>query len=187
MELIWIKNRNIYTLDSCTVSVAQGLLAMYAIDLKSQGKSFNEIIMKLEEIKNITKVYAVFKDMLYVVKGGRISKTVKKITDLLNIRPILTTNLSGKLKPGGILYGNSNMALKMSYFINKKIKNYKCYRLVIAHANCLDKGEELLENIARNNSNILSSYIVNLGGALGVHAGPGSLVVGLQELNKDEI
>ena len=30
-------------------------------------------------------------------------------------------------------------------------------------------------------------YIVNLGGALGVHAGPGSLVVGLQELKKDDI
>jgi len=182
-----IKNKNIYVLDSCTVSVAQGLLAMYAIDLKSQGKSFNDIIRRLEESKKLTQVYAVFKDMKYVVKGGRISKTVKKITDFLNVRPILTTNLSGKLKPGGILYGKRKMALKMSYFINKKIKNYKCYRVVIAHANCLEKGEELLDHIARNNSNILSSYIVNLGGALGVHAGPGSLVVGLQELNKDEI
>ena len=41
-----IKNKNIYILDSCNVSVGQGLLAMYAVDLKSQGKSYKEIISR---------------------------------------------------------------------------------------------------------------------------------------------
>ena len=38
-----------------------------------------------------------------------------------------------------------------------------------------------------SNMSILSSYIVEMGCALGVHAGPGSLVAGLQELDKNEI
>jgi len=182
-----ITKTNIHVMDSCTVSVGQGLLAMYAIDLKSQGKSYNDIIEQLTIMKKNTTIYVALRDLKYIVKGGRLSKTVKKVTDLINIRPIITANNNGKLKLGGILYGKSNMTYKLSKFINKKINKYAYYRIVISHANCLEKGEKLLHNISSQNSNIISSYLVNLGCALGVHAGPGSLVVGLQKLKKDEI
>ena len=39
-----IKKINIKIIDSFTASVGLGLLAMYAVDLKQEGKNFNEII-----------------------------------------------------------------------------------------------------------------------------------------------
>ena len=182
-----IKNKNIYILDSCNVSVGQGLLAMYAVDLKSQGKSYKEIIKQLEIAKKNTKVFASFKDLQYVVKGGRIPATVKKMANTLNIRPLLTANVSGKLKLGGMLFGQKNMVPKLARFINKRISSLAYYRIVVSHANCKEDGEKLLEKILSKNTNIISSYLVEMGAALGCHAGPGSIVVGLQKLKQDEI
>ena len=57
--------------------------------------------------------------------------------------------------------------------------------MLIAHANCQGKGEELERVLLGKFPNIISNYLLELGGGLGCHAGPGALVVGLQKLDKD--
>ena len=54
---------------------------------------------------------------------------------------------------------------------------------MVAHANNKKNGEELLKLILNENKNIIESHILELGGALGAHAGPGALAVGIQELD----
>jgi hypothetical protein len=51
----------------------------------------------------------------------------------------------------------------------------------VGHANAEAEGRRLLEEITAGLSNIESSYLSPLGTALGVHGGPGMLVVGLQD------
>ena len=60
-----------------TASVGLGLLTMYAIELKQEGKSFNEIIKKVNEKMAVTNLYVVIDDLSYIVKGGRLSSKVK--------------------------------------------------------------------------------------------------------------
>ena len=90
---------------------------------------------------------------------------------------------NGKLKPRGVLYGKSKMANKFGFYISKKMENNKKYRLMIAHANAKAKGEKLLDLILSSQHSITDHFIVELGCALGAHAGPGALVVGLQEVD----
>ena len=180
-------NSQISIVDSCSVSVGQGLLAMYAVDLKSQGTPYKEIVKKIENIKNQTEVFVAINNLDYIVRGGRLPSIVQKLTNLFNIRPILGTTNEGKIKLDSFLLGQSQMVKKFSNKINTKIKSKLYYRLLVAHSDCKDDAKELLSNITSKNTNILSSYIVEMGCALGVHAGPGSLVVGLQELDKNEI
>ena len=54
---------------------------------------------------------------------------------------------------------------------------------MIAHANAKAKGEKLLDLILSSQHSIEDHFIVELGCALGAHAGPGALVVGLQEID----
>ena len=52
---------------------------------------------------------------------------------------------------------------------------------MIAHANDIENGKELLNLLIAKHNNITKHHLLELGGALGAHAGPGGLAVGLQE------
>ena len=55
------------------------------------------------------------------------------------------------------------------------------YRVAVGHAHAEEEGRALLEEICADRSNIRDRYLTALGPAIGVHGGPGMLVVGLQE------
>jgi len=174
--------KSIKTIDSYSASVGLGLLAIYAVDLKQHGKSYNEIISLVEKKKIKTHVFLVLDDMSYVVKGGRVPSNIKTIANLLRLRPILGIK-KGKLKPRGVLYGKARMVDKFATFISKKIDSNKNYRVMIAHANSKVKGDKLSELLLSKNNNIEEKFVLELGCALGAHAGPGALAVGIQELD----
>ena len=80
----------------------------------------------------------------------------------------------------GVIRGTSNLPKKMSKFILNKMDTNKSYNISIGHCNTLADGEKLMELIQQGHNGINSIYLMNIGCALGVHAGPGSLAVGLQ-------
>ena len=120
--------------------------------------------------------------MSYVVKGGRVPGKIKTIANLLRLRPVLGIK-KGKLKARGVLYGKSRMVEKFAMFVTKKIDSNKQYRIIIAHANSKVNGDKLSELLISKNSNIEEKFILELGCALGAHAGPGALAVGIQEID----
>jgi len=162
--------------------VGLGLLVMHAIELKQEGKNFNEIVYRLNQKMLKTRIFLIMDDLSYIVRGGRLPSKVKTISNILRLRPVLTVKKSGKMTLGGVLYGKSKMMEKFSQFINKKINPKNKYNMIVAHANCKTKGKDLLNNIlSEHGHNIKNSYLVELSGGLGAHAGPGALVVGLQK------
>ena len=58
----------------------------------------------------------------------------------------------GKLKAAGILFGRSNIIAKFTRFLGKKIKTNRKYRILIAHANCKEKGIALEKQILEMSS-----------------------------------
>ena len=177
-----IKNTKIHVIDSFSASVGLGLLAIYAVHLKQSGKPYKQIISMVNKKIQKTQVFLVLNDLSSIVKGGRAPKKLKTIANIFRLRPVLGTK-SGKLRVRGVLYGKSNMTKKFSLFISTKIKENKKYVMMIAHANCKNEGEKLSQLIKSQNNNIEEVFIEELGSALGAHAGPGALAVGLQTLD----
>jgi len=175
-----IKVKNIKVLDSYSASVGLGLLAIHAVDLKQNGVSYSKIIKSVEEIKNKIQLFLLVKDLTYMVKGGRLPGKVKTIANLFRITPILG-NKNGKIAPRGVFFGNKNRIEKYVKFLGSKIKEDRKYHIMIAHANDLQNGEKLLNLVLKKHRNIIKHYLVELGGGLGAHAGPGGLAIGIQE------
>ena len=69
----------------------------------------------------------------------------------------------------------------MVKYIHKKYDISKAYRISVGHCNCREEGEILINGLKYIFSNLISIELLEVGGALGVHTGPGSLVVGIQE------
>ena len=176
-----IKHTNLKTIDALSISGGEGLIVAYAAEAAKQNYNHDEIIELTQKIIPKTKVYAAVYDLSYAVKGGRIPKYVKIISDVLKITPILSVDGEGKMKLGGAFLGKTKFADRMANTIIKKINMTKKYRIVVTHCNCIERGEKLLDILNKKLSNLHSSYLIDCGTALGVHAGPGSLVVGVQE------
>ena len=120
------------------------------------------------------------RDLSYVVKGGRLPVWKKSVADFLHIRPILTIKKNGRIGVTGAIMGTTDLPKKMCKFILGKIDAAKSYNISIGHSNALADGEKLMELIQKGHNKINSIYLLDIGCALGVHAGPGSLAVAIQ-------
>ena len=80
----------------------------------------------------------------------------------------------------GAIKGTTNLPKKMSKFILKKMTDDQCYNVLIGHSNTLEDGEKLKAFIKKGHSNINSIHLMDIGCALGIHAGPGSLATAIQ-------
>ena len=80
----------------------------------------------------------------------------------------------------GVIMGTTNLPEKISKFVLDKMDADKSYNVSIGHSNILKDGNKLKELIQKGHNNISTINLLDIGCALGVHAGPGSLIVGIQ-------
>ena len=179
-----IENSKISIVDGFSASVGLGLIVIKSAEMVKEGKSYDDIKKILPEIIKNTDIFLLVKDLSYVVKGGRLPAWVKKIADFLHIRPVLTTKTNGSMGAAGIIKGTTNLPKKMSKFVLSKLDPSKAYNISIGHSNAKSDGEKLLELIKSGHDHINSIYLMDIGCALGVHAGPGSLAAGVQPVEK---
>ena len=87
----------------------------------------------------------------------------------------------GRISIGGALFGRSKLTAKFARFVGRRVDPQRRYRLIVGHGDAPAEGARLLELLTRGRDNFDGAWLVPLGAALGVHGGPGFLVVGLQE------
>lgn len=81
-------NTKVTVIDSGYISKALAFQVLEAAKMAQQGKSIQEIMTKLEEIRLKTRLFIVVDTLENLVKGGRIGKGKALIGSLLNIKPI---------------------------------------------------------------------------------------------------
>jgi len=176
-----VSNFPIEVSDSINGSVGMGLVAMSAAEAVQDGKNFNEVCKILENAINNTTIYIGFDKLDNVVKGGRISHTVKKIANFFRINPIITFKEEG-IKTIGITFGNNNKADKFKKFAESKIPKNQNFRVGIAHTQMKKFASKWSKDLQKRfgDDNVV---LTEVGPALGVHSGPGSLIFAIQTLD----
>ena len=176
-----VSNFPIEVSDSINGSVGMGLVAMSAAEAVQDGKNFNEVCKILENAINNTTIYIGFDKLDNVVKGGRISHTVKKIANFFRINPIITFKEEG-IKTIGITFGNNNKADKFKKFAESKIPKNQNFRVGIAHTQMKKIASKWSKDLQKRfgDDNVV---LTEVGPALGVHSGPGSLIFAIQTLD----
>jgi hypothetical protein len=108
-----------------------------------------------------------------------VPRWVKNVADRLQLMPILHNDRKGRVTAGGVLFGRTHLREKFARYIRRRMRDDCSYRILVGHANCAADGQWLLERLS--SANVASGRLLPLGSALGVHGGPGMLVVALQE------
>jgi DegV family protein with EDD domain len=86
----------IAVIDSRSLSMGLGYMALAAARAAAAGATVNEILGQLEDIRQRTHLYAALSTLKYLAMGGRVSNITAGMANLLNVKPILTMR-DGKL------------------------------------------------------------------------------------------
>ncbi|HKE92809.1 MAG TPA: DegV family protein [Povalibacter sp.] len=173
-------------IDSLNASVGQGLLVMYAAEAAARGAELDEIVARTRAMIPRTHTYALVGSLAYAVRGGRVKPLVKSLAGLLRLTPVLFADPEGNVRPCGMLFGRRNIHDKFVRFIARRMLADRSYRIGVGHANVEAEGRALLERMQRIHPRIESSFLMPVGSALSVHGGPGTLVVGIQEIDRND-
>ncbi|MFK8015620.1 MAG: DegV family protein [Gammaproteobacteria bacterium] len=172
----------VHVLDSYSVSVGQGLLALHAAQAAQAGKSVDTILAELEPLRAKTPIFALIRDLETAVRGGRVRRSLKRIVDFFRLTPVLGIRGAGRLTAVGMLFGKRGTLDKFIRYVQRQIKPGKQYRLAVGHTNCKDDAQRVYDALGADGAQIESSYFCRVGSALGAHTGADGLVVALQEI-----
>lgn len=163
--------------DTQTASCGEGLLAVIAAEAAQMGASVTEIEALLEEYMPQTRTIAIAHDLAYLARGGRLPGWVKTCTDFMHVSPLVTAR-QGRFGLAGLTAGIGAKPKALGRAALRRMRKATTYRILIAHGANIDGARELRRYILHRHTRVHSCHITEAGPALGVHLGPGGLVVG---------
>jgi len=167
---------HIEVVDSLSVSMGLGLIVMAAARLAEAGESLQIIIDEVRQAILQTRIYGLFDTLKYLLLGGRIGKAKALLSSLLNVKPLLTMR-DGELIPSGLVHTYAKGIERLFGFVKN---TFDIQELAIVYSTAPDEANSLRERMSSifNEEKI---HLARLGPALGVHGGPGTLVLALRE------
>ena len=166
----------IEVIDSQSVTMGLGLMAIAAAKKAQAGASIEEVLEAVRQAIPRTHGLALLDTLKYALKGGRLSKAGTLIGSLVRVRPFLTIK-AGVIGPSGLARTHAKGIERLCEFV---VKHRPIEDIAVVHSASSQEAESLAERIR---SIVPQSHpiIARLGSALGVHTGPGALVVALRE------
>jgi len=169
---------DIRVIDSLSATAGEGLVAIIAAEAAMAGMSADEVEALVRDTIPRTRVIGVVDDLSYAVKGGRVPGWVRRLFGLLHLNPVLTASPTGKMGLAGFHTGRGADPRQLARSAVRKMRPDVMYRVVIAHARNHGGAVATRHQILEQHARIHSCHITEAGPALGVHFGPGGLIVG---------
>lgn len=170
-----ISKKFIHVFDSLSASIGETLIAMKINELIKKGYEENGIVKTVNEYINGMKTFFVLESMDNLVKAGRISPIIAKVTSALSVRPIMTGE-QGTIKLYEKVIGAKRAFKKFVDLIGEQGLQLEDRILGIAHCNCLDKALSFKEEVLKR-YNFKDIVIVNTRGISSVYANDGGLII----------
>ena len=175
-QLMGAEGERIHVYDSHSLTLSMGLQVLLAKEQADLGKSSEEIIAFLKEMRPQIRLYFSLSDLTYVHRGGRIGKAAMTIGNLLRVKPIFTYD--GKtLVQQDKAFGNVQVINKLVSLVQHDHLLHPISRIFVAHGGCeeyLPTLESKVRATIEGNYDLLRGAI---GSVIAVHAGPGALGV----------
>ena len=172
----------ILSVDSETAALGQGLIVMRAAEVAAAGGDAEAVRDAAIEARRMTHTWGCLITLEYAVRGGRVPGWLRTLADLSRLTPILAVHADGSVGIGGVLFGRANPYARFGRFLRRRLDPAKRWRIGIAHANVPDGALLVRDAVVAGLAYTDLLPVIPLGTALGVHGGPGCVVVAVQEI-----
>lgn len=166
----------IIVIDSLNVSLGESILYLTAVDLQEKGVAFDDVITKLEQMKNHINVQFTVNDLFHLQRGGRVSKTTAIVGSALNLKPFLFVNNEGGLSSDGTARGRKKSLKTIVDRMKSSLMEDTDYSIPVGiiHGNCIEDAQSVAEMVKAETG--FTNIIINdISPSIGTHAGPGAL------------
>lgn len=168
-------DRSLCTLDSKGGSFATGLIAIEAAKEAARGTPFDALVNRCRFLIDHVEHVFVISDLTWMIRGGRISKTLGYTANLLNIKPVLDVD-DGEMEVIQKVRGRRKSLERVADITVQRAKNCPEQTIGITHADDIQAAEEmralLLQRLPK------CRYLIEeIGAVLGVHLGIGGVGV----------
>ncbi|HSD16232.1 MAG TPA: DegV family protein [Thermomonas sp.] len=178
------RDKPVRCIDTGHVSAGEALLAWRAGEMAAAGAEVGAIERELQRLRPLTMTWAMARDISHAVRGGRIPRWAGPMVRWSGLTPIAALSAAGTLKVVGGVFARERAPEAFARYIGKRTPMAQGWRLVVGHSDALADGERLLAAL-RQRLPVVEAHLVEVGPAVGAHAGPGTLVVGLQPAPRD--
>jgi DegV family protein with EDD domain len=169
-----------HVFDTANAAGGQALLAIAAAEMARQGLDAGGILARLEPLRARTYTWATTRDISHAVRGGRIPRWGKPLVQALYLSPIAKVKPEGKLSLAGGMFGKSDIPARFAAYVARRLDHGKRWRVIVGHCDAHADGTETLQAM-RALLDCEQGWLVETGPAVGAHAGPGALVISVQE------
>jgi DegV family protein with EDD domain len=166
----------IEVIDSRFNSIGLGIIVIQAAKLAKSGASLKQIIETVKMDIEKIRMLGIFDTMKYLVRGGRVSLVRASAARILNVKPMLTFR-DGEVAQAGLVRSYDKGINKIVDFVRSQ---GKIVDLSIAHRMVAERAAGL-KSILGESFPVDNILVTELGPALGVHGGPGVLLIALRK------
>ena len=142
-------SHKIRLIDSLNASLAQGILAIYASEMRDKGMAFDDVADELETYPSRMNVVFTVGDLKYLSRTGRISGTSALIGNVLSIKPILRGNKDGYIVQYKKCRGRKSALNELISLVCDNIVDSENQIIGIAHADAYEDSLYIMEQIQK--------------------------------------
>jgi DegV family protein with EDD domain len=167
--------------DSLTVSYPQAKMGLEAGRMIQEGKQLNEIIERLEDLRDNYCLFFSVETLKYLVKNGRLSGASGFFGSMLKIKPMLEVTSDGRVEA---IEKIRTLSKATNRLIEKFIEEVDDtdIEVFIIEAHAQERAQLVKDAVIAKLPNVKSIKSYPLTPVVGAHAGPG--VVGIGYIKK---
>jgi len=174
-EILAKREGEIYVIDSLCSSLGQGMMAIWASEMRSTGKTAAETAKYIEENRLKVNQCGTVGSLEYLRRAGRIKASKAFFGNLFGVKPLIISDIKGQNYAYKKVKGIVNARNETADMLIEAAENTEDQTLYISHADNLE-GAELLRDAFFAKAKFKDVYISTIGPIVGASVGPGTII-----------
>ena len=170
-------DRTVASVDTLAASLGEGLLVYYAAKMREEGASIEKVRDWVEEHKLHLAHWFTVDDLMFLFRGGRVSRTAAWAGTMLNIKPVMHVDDEGHLIPLEKVRGRKKSLKALVDHMEQTADAPVADQTVfITHGDCLEDAEYVAD-LVRERFGVTDIMINWVDPVIGAHSGPGTMAL----------
>ncbi len=173
-QATFLSNSEVTVIDCGFIDQSQAFQVIEAAKLAEKGASVDEVLEKIEEVKNHSKLFIGISSLDNLVKGGRISRVTGVISSVLNMRVIMELE-NGELLPVNKGRGKKTFS-KWFVTFKEELTKVNIKQIGISYAGKLefiDEAKQALQEMFPE----MHIPVLHTNPIVATHTGPGAFAI----------
>ncbi|MBU5404380.1 DegV family protein [Paraeggerthella hongkongensis] len=170
-------DRTVLSVDTLAASGGEGLLVWHAVQRARTGAAIEEVRDWVEANKLKLAHWFTVDDLMFLFRGGRVSKTSAWAGTMLNIKPVMHVDDDGHLVPMEKVRGRKkSLNALVDHMEKTAIKPIEDQMVFITHGDCLEDAEYVAAQV-KERFGVRDVVINYVDPVIGAHSGPGTMAL----------